>query len=121
MGLTPLLGQKDVVAEAIDLSGGRVEAACGVGFFTAMVSAITQRRIQAGTVVLGDLTIQGNIKAPSSITEVLQMAVENGALRVLLPTGNKSQVASLSEDVVEKLDLVFYSDIDRAITRVVEI
>src|SRR5437870_4259533 len=120
MGLAPLLVQKDVVAEAIDLSGGRVEAACGVAFFAAMVSAITQRRIQAGTVVLGDITIQGNIKAPSSITEVLQMAVENGALRVLLPTGNKSQVATLSEDVVEKLDLVFYSDVDRAIARVVE-
>ena len=85
-----------------------------------MVSAITQRRSQAGTVVLGDITIQGNIKAPPSITEFLQMAVENGALRVLLPTGNKSQVASLSEDVVEKLDLVFYSDVDRAIARIVE-
>src|SRR5207244_12427793 len=120
MGLAPLLAQKDVVAEAIDLSGGRVEAACGVAFFAAMVSAITQRRIQAGSVVLGDITIQGNIKAPPSITEVLQMAVENGALRVLLPTGKKWQVASLSEDVVEKLDLVFYSDVDRAIARVVE-
>jgi ATP-dependent Lon protease len=121
MGLAPLLVQKDIVAEAIELSGGRVEAACGVAFFTAMVSAVTQRRVQAGTVVLGDLTIQGNIKAPPSITEVLQMAVENGALRVLIPTGNKAQVATLSEDVVEKLDLVFYSDIDRATTRAVEI
>jgi ATP-dependent Lon protease len=120
MGLAPLLTQRDLVAEAIDLSGGRVEAACGVAFFAAMVSAITQRRIQAGTVVLGDITIQGNIKPLPSITEVLQMVVENGALRVLLPTGNKLQVASLSEDVVEKLDLVFYSDVDRAIARVVE-
>src|SRR5712692_8784078 len=56
MGLAPLLVQKDIVAEAIDLSGGRVEATCGVAFFAAMVSAITQRRIQDGTVVLGDIT-----------------------------------------------------------------
>src|SRR5947207_15769254 len=54
MGLAPLLAQKDIVAEAIELSGGRVAAACGVGFFAAMVSAITQRRIQACTVALGD-------------------------------------------------------------------
>jgi ATP-dependent Lon protease len=27
-----------------------------------MISAIQNRRIQAGTVLLGDLTIQGNIK-----------------------------------------------------------
>jgi ATP-dependent Lon protease len=121
MGLAPQLVQKDMVAEAIDLSGGRVEAMCGVAFFAAMVSALSQRRIQAGTVVLGDLTIQGNIKALPSISEVLQMAMENGAQRVLLPTGNKSQVAALSEDVVEKLDLVFYSEVDRAVSRVVEL
>jgi len=121
MGLAPQLAQKDMVAEAIDLSGGRVEAACGVGFFAAMVSAVTQRRVQAGTVVLGDLTIQGNIKAPSSITEVLQMAMENGAFRVVLPTSNKSQVGALPEDLADKLDIVFYSDVDRAVSRTLEI
>lgn len=121
MGLSSVLAQKDVVAEAIDLSGGRVECACGVAFVAAMLSAIGQRRVQAGTVVLGDLTVQGNIKPLTSITEVLQVALENGALRALLPTGNKSQFSSLPEDVVEKMDIIFYSDIDRAVTKVVEL
>ena len=71
--------------------------------------------------MLGDLTVQGNIKPLNSITEVLQVALENGALRVLLPTGNKAQFSSLSEDVVEKVDIVFYSDVDRAVAKVVEI
>ena len=70
---------------------------------------------------LGDLTIQGNIKALRSITEVLQMALENGALRVLLPTENKIQISSLSEEVVEKIDIIFYSDADRAVTKAVEV
>ncbi|HWE61515.1 MAG TPA: BREX system Lon protease-like protein BrxL, partial [Chloroflexota bacterium] len=61
MGLFEALAQKDVVAEAIDLSGGRVECACGVAFFVAMLSVIGNRKVQAGTVVLGDLTIQGNV------------------------------------------------------------
>jgi len=121
MGLSASLAQKDVVAEAIDLTGGRVEAACGIAFLAAMLSAAGQRRVQAGTVVLGDLTIQGNVKAPPSITEVLQLALENGALRVLLPTGNKAQFSSLPEDVVEKLDVVFYGDVERAVAKVVEI
>jgi ATP-dependent Lon protease len=121
MGLGPTLVQKDVVAEAIDLSGGRVECFCGVAFVAAMLSAIGQRRVQAGTLVLGDLTVQGNIKSLNSITEVLQVAVENGALRALLPTGNKAQVSSLPEDVVEKIDIVFYSDVDRAVAKVIEL
>ncbi len=121
MGLTDALTHKDIVAEAIDLSGGRVECACGVAFFAAMLSAVGARKVQAGTVVLGDLTIQGNVKALNSITEVLQLSLDNGALRVLLPTGNKSQFASLPEEVVEKLDIVFYSDVDRAVAKVVEL
>lgn len=120
-GLTPALAQKDLVAEAIDLTGGRVECACGVAFLAAMLSAIGARRVQAGTVVLGDLTVQGNVKALPSITEILQLALDNGAQRVLLPTGNKAQFASLPEDVVEKLDVVFYSDVDRAVAKVVEL
>jgi ATP-dependent Lon protease len=120
LGLASTLAQKDLVAEVIDLSGGRVECACGVAFLVAMLSALGQRRIQAGTLVLGDITIQGNIKPFPSITEVLQMALENGTLRILLPTGNKVQFSSLPEEVVEKMDIIFYSDVDRAITKAVE-
>jgi ATP-dependent Lon protease len=57
---------------------------------------------------LGDLTIQGNFKVLPSITEILQMALENGALRALLPTGNKIQFSSLPEEVVEKMDILFF-------------
>jgi ATP-dependent Lon protease len=121
MGLAPALAQKDVVAEAIDISGGRAECACGVAFLAAMLSAATERRVQAATVVLGDLTIQGNVKALPSVTEVLQLALENGAMRVLLPTGNRAQFTSLPEDVIEKLDIIFYSDVDRAMARIVEL
>jgi ATP-dependent Lon protease len=120
-GYDTQLAQRDMVAEAIDLSGGRVECDCGVAFVAAMMSAIGERRVQPGTVVLGDLTVQGNIKSLPSITEVLQLSRDNGAMRVLLPTGNKSQFASLPEDVVEDIDVVFYSDVDRAVARIVEL
>ena len=33
---SPVLAQKDIYAEAIDLSGSRVECPCGVAFFAAM-------------------------------------------------------------------------------------
>jgi ATP-dependent Lon protease len=48
--------------------------------------------------ILGDLTIQGNIKGPASITEALQLALDTGALRALLPVANKSQFAALPEE-----------------------
>jgi ATP-dependent Lon protease len=119
-GLTQLLAQKDIYAEAVDLSGGRIVCPCGVAFFAAMISAVRNRRIQAGTVVLGDLTIQGNIKGPASIVEPLQLALEAGALRVLIPVSNKTQFAGLPEDVIDRLDVVFYGDVDRAVLKTLE-
>jgi len=120
LGLTQMLAQKDIYAEAVDLSGGRIECPCGVAFFAAMISAVRNRRVQAGTVVLGDLTIQGNIKGPASITEPLQLALESGAVRVLVPVSNKTQFAGLPEDMIERLDVVFYGDVDRAVLKTLE-
>jgi len=120
LGLTPQMAQKDLQAEAVDLSGGRVECACGVAFYVAMISAIYNRRVLAGTVILGDLTVQGNIKGIPSIMEPLQVAAENGALRALLPLANKGQVAGLPEEIVERVDIVFYGDPDRAVSKALE-
>ena len=120
LGLAPAMAQKDAVAEAVELTGARVECSCGVAFLVALLSALSQRQIQAGTVVLGDLTIQGNIRPLTSITEVLQLALDNGAIRALLPLGNQALFAGLPEHVVEKLDLIFYGDIDRAAARTLE-
>ena len=108
-------------AEAVDLSGSHIECPCGVAFFVTMISAIQNRRIQAGTVILGDLTIQGNIRGLASIVEPLQLALESGALKVLVPLSNKAQFAGLPEEVVEKLDIVFYGDVDRALLKSVEL
>jgi ATP-dependent Lon protease len=120
LGITQLLNSKDVYMEAIDLSGGHVECNCGVAFYTALISALQKRRVQGGTLVMGDLTIQGNIRAVSSVSEPLTIAMENGAKRVLLPLANKSQFVSLPEEVVEKMDLVFYGDVDRAVAKALE-
>ncbi|MCX5990658.1 MAG: hypothetical protein NTV35_16745 [Chloroflexi bacterium] len=43
----------------------------------AMVSAATNRQVQAATVVLGDLAIQGNVKALGAIAEIMELAYRN--------------------------------------------
>lgn len=121
LGLAQLLAQKDIAAEAVDLVGSRVEAECGVAFYVALISAIQNRPVQTGLVVLGDLTIQGSLRAVPSINEPLQMAVHNGASRALVPLVNKAQFAALPEEVVERLDVSWYADVDRATRKALDL
>ncbi len=64
----------------------------------------------SGLVVLGDLSIQGNIKSVHSLAEPLQMAMDNGARRALVPLENKRNFLEVSGDIIERVDPVFFSD-----------
>jgi ATP-dependent Lon protease len=114
LGIDAQLAQQDIYAEAVDLSGGRIAAKCGVAFYVAIVSALQNRRIAGATVILGDLTIQGNVRGVTSLIEPLTIAMENGAQQALVPLANKSQFGALPEDVLEKVDILFYGDVERA-------
>jgi ATP-dependent Lon protease len=60
--------------------------------------------------VLGDMSVQGNIKPLRSLTEPLQVARDNGAKRSLIPIENKRNFLDVSADIMEHVDPVFYGD-----------
>ena len=100
--------------EVIDLLGNRVQAEIGIAFFVAAFSAFRKAQPQAGLLVLGDMSVQGNIKPVRSLTEPLQMAMDNGAKRALIPVGSKRQLLELDPDVLERVDPIFYGDVRQA-------
>jgi ATP-dependent Lon protease len=51
----------------------------------------------------------------------LHVALENGAFRAMVPISNKAQFAALPEETVEKLDVIFYGDVDRALMKAIEL
>lgn len=104
----------DFHVEAIDLLGNKVGGELGVAFFVAAFSALRKAPPQAGLLVLGDLSIQGNIKAVRSLVEPLQVAMDNGAKRALIPIENKRSFFDVSGDVLENVDPIFYGDLRQA-------
>jgi ATP-dependent Lon protease len=64
--------------------------------------------------ILGDLSIQGNIKAVTSLAEPLQIAMENGARRALIPLENKRDFFDVSASILENVDPIFYGDVKTA-------
>jgi len=110
MGIASIFDTTDFHVEAIDLLTNRVGCEAGIAFIVAIISAIKKVQVVPGMVILGDLSIQGNIKGVSSLAEPLQIAMENGAKRALIPLENKRNFLEVSGDIVEKVDPVFFSD-----------
>jgi ATP-dependent Lon protease len=79
-----------------------------------VLSMLRKAQPQAGLLVLGDMSVQGNIKPRRSLTEPLQVAMDNGAKRVLVPIENKRQVLEVNADVLEAVDPIFYGDVRQA-------
>jgi ATP-dependent Lon protease len=110
LGIWNDVDRHDLQVEVIDLLGNRVAAEVGVAFFVACYSALRRTPVMPALLVLGDMSIQGNIKALSSVTEPLQVAKDNGAKRALLPLENKRNFLDVPGDVIEHVDPVFYGD-----------
>jgi hypothetical protein len=51
-----------------------------------------------------------NIKPMRSLAEPLQVAMDNGARKALIPLENKRNFLEVSGDIVERVDPVFFSD-----------
>ncbi|MGX5826002.1 protease Lon-related BREX system protein BrxL [Mesorhizobium sp. 43Arga] len=110
LGIARDLETSDVHVEMIDLLGNRVEAEVGVALFVAVYSALRKAPVSPALLVLGDMSVQGNIKPLRSLTEPLQVAKDNGAKRSLIPIENKRNFLDVSADIMEHVDPIFFGD-----------
>jgi ATP-dependent Lon protease len=76
----------------------------------AIYSALKKHAALPGSLILGDLSIQGNIKAVRTLAEPLQVGMDNGARRALIPIENKRNFLDVSADIIERVDPIFYGD-----------
>lgn len=110
MGIAQLFDTTDFHVEAIDLLTNRVPCDAGMGLVVAIYSALKKHSALPGLLILGDLSIQGNIKAIRSLAEPLRLGMDNGARRALIPIENKRHFLDVSADIMERVDPVFYND-----------
>ena len=117
LSATEGLSTCDFYCEVIDLLGNRVETELGVAFLIASMSAIRKTPVLSGLIVLGDVSVQGNIKPVRSLVEPLQVAMDNGARKVLIPIENKRHFLEVSPDILENIDPIFYGDVSTAVRK----
>lgn len=110
LGVAQLIDTSDFHVEAVDLMGGRTASDAGVALFVAIYSALQKRPTLAALLVLGDMSIQGNLKPPRSVVELLRVGMEVGARRALIPIESRRDFLEVPADVVDSIDPIFYSD-----------
>lgn len=117
LGVAAELESSDLHVEAVDLLNNRVVGEVGVAFFLAMYSALKKRSVRPALLVLGDLSVQGNLKGVRSLLEPLQIGMESGARCALVPLENKRHFLEVPGEVMDRVDPVFYSDLAGAVMK----
>jgi ATP-dependent Lon protease len=110
LGIEKDLDSYDLHVQVVDLMAGKEGSEAGVAFFVALYSLLKERPVQAGLVVLGEMTIQGNILPIRSLQEPLRVAMDNGARKGLVPVESRRSFFDVPGDVAERVDPIFYSD-----------
>jgi ATP-dependent Lon protease len=110
LGIKRDIDSYDFHVQIVDLMQSKGGSQAGVAFFVALYSLLQDKPVQSSLVVLGEMTIQGNIMPLRTLTEPLQMIMDNGAKRVLIPLSNRRQMLEIPPDVLERVDPIFYSD-----------
>lgn len=110
LGIERDIESYDFHVQVVDLLRAKEGSQAGVAFFIALYSLLREKATLAGLVVLGEMTIQGNILPVRSLIEPLQVIVDNGAKKVLVPVSNKRQLLEVPGDLLERVDPIFYSD-----------
>ena len=100
----------DLHVQVVNLMQAKEGSETGVAFFIAILSAMMGRPIVEQLVILGEMSIHGTLLKVDKLTERLQLAMDNGAKRVMLPAENKHDFADIPSHILDKLQIIFYSD-----------
>jgi ATP-dependent Lon protease len=105
----------DFSVQAINLNQAKEGSETAVAFFVSMVSALLEKPVLEQTVVLGEMSVQGMLLKVKGLPERMQLAVEAGAKRILIPSENKRDVAEVPDAVLTKIQWQFYDSPIRAL------
>jgi ATP-dependent Lon protease len=89
----------------------------GVAVLIALCSALLQKHIRGGLIIVGGVNLGGSIEPVYNGVSIAEHAIEKGATSLLMPVNARKQLYGLSDDMATKVDIQFYSDIRDALLK----
>ncbi len=114
LGIHHDLKAYDFTVQAINLNQAKEGAEIAVAFFISLVSSILGKPVLDRTVVLGEMSVQGMLLKVNALPERMQLAVEVGAKRILIPSDNKRDVAEVPDAILTATQWQFFDSPTKA-------
>lgn len=100
---------KDFLMHISDLQGIGLTSELAVAQFIALCSASLERPVQESLVVLGNMNYGGTLMKIEEFANCLQVAVDAGAKKVLMPASAVVDFQTVPTDLLIKVQPIFYS------------
>jgi ATP-dependent Lon protease len=103
-------GDHDYHVHLVELQNSGPTNSITLAGLVAACSGILQKPLQGQLVILGDMSLGGNIKPVENLAGCLQLAFDSGAKRILLPMASVTDIPTVPGELFAKFQTSFYSD-----------
>jgi len=110
ISVTPKAGDHDYHIHVVELHNSGPADGLTLTAVVALASALMKKPIQSQLVVLGSMSLGGNIKPVENLAESLRVALDSGARRVLIPSSSVADFQTVPGELLAKFQSSFYAD-----------
>ena len=93
-----------------DLTGVGMSDDLALSAFLSLCSGALEKPVQEQTAILGTITIGGSVSGIDNLSDILQVCLDAGAKRVLIPISSASKISTVPPDLFSKFQISFYED-----------
>lgn len=83
----------------------------GMAVLVGMCSALLEKNTKGGLVIVGQLNLGGSFDMVYNAVNLAEIAVEKGATTLLIPLNARKQLNELSDDMITKINIQYYTDL----------
>ena len=106
---------KDYIINYQDLQGIGMTGKLALSTLIAICSIALGKPTLNSLAILGEISISGTIMKVDELANSLQVCLDSGAKRVLLPITSATELGTVPADLIGSFNLIFYSSAEDAV------